>query len=230
MSLFTMDSLVTVKEFKVQPWEVLLSTIIMSLLFLHSFIKGKHTERFKTFNLKWDLDLSKLIKYGSATGAEMFLAFTCFSTFVALFHSYGSAEAISATIALNWEIIVFMPLKISIGLMSLVGRYMGSQELEKVYRAIKSSLLLTILTMVLVLFFSKTEALIAPFIPDGVEADILPLASVMLKIVCLYCISNRINLTISGTLRASGDTRAVMSIVLAGDLVMIMVSYYLIKA
>lgn len=80
-----------------------------------------------------------------------------------------------------------------------------------------------------VLFFTKTEALITPFLPEGASTDILPLASVMLKIVCLYCLANGINLTMSGTLRASGDTRAVMSIVLFGDFIMIFASYYMIK-
>ena len=112
----------------------LFSSMVMCVLFLVSFLKAETAKRFQSnLKLKLDLNLCKtLVKFGSATGIEMTLAFVCFSTFVAMFHSYGSSEALSATIALNWEILAFLPTwGISIGLMSLVGRYMGSRDLEK---------------------------------------------------------------------------------------------------
>jgi len=215
----------------------LISTVFMSLLFLKSFLNPYNKERFKT-NLKLRYNkslLKKLIQFGTATGLEMTLVFVSFSTFVALFHSYGSNEALSATIVLNWEIVAFLPAcGIGLGLMSLDGKHMGAKELENAQRTVKSGLILTFLTMALacLLFFTQTQNLISIFIPQGISGaseEIMPLASIMLKLVSLYCLANAVNLILSGTLRASGDTKAVMTIAFVGDFFMLFAAYYMIK-
>lgn len=213
------------------------SMAIMSAFFLRIFLSSSLQSDFGTnLHLRWNQSiLLKLLRFGIPSGVEMFLTFIAFSTFVALFCSYGLNEALSATIAFNWDIVAFMPVwGISIGLMSLVGRYMGASQLDYAIRSIKSGAIAAFSAMFLasVIFFTMTEALIVIFLPDHSEAtyrDIVPLASVMLKLISLYCFANAANLVLSGALRASGDTKAVMYIAVCGQWLMIILSYCAIR-
>jgi MATE family multidrug resistance protein len=215
----------------------ILSSLLMCVIFSMVFLQKEYKEDFGTnLYLKWNSQLvAKLIHFGSATGFEMTLVFATFSTFVALFHSYGANEALSATIVLNWEIVAFLPtFGVSIGLMSLVGKYMGAGELENAKRSIISATLLSLGTMLFAcfIFITQTEYLIHIFLPDKntvTYSTIMPLASTMLKLICFYCLANGVNLVLSGALRAAGDTKAVMYIALIGDWAMLFIAYYMIK-
>jgi len=213
------------------------SSLFMFFIFIMAFLKKEYKKEFDTtLLLKWDPHLlSKLIRFGSATGFEMTLVFASFLTFIAFFHSYGPNQALSATIVFNWEIIAFLPtFGVSIGLMSLVGKYMGAGELENAKRSVKSASFVSIGTMLLacLIFMTQTQHLISVFLSDKsllAYNTVMPLASTMLKLICFYCLANGVNLVLSGALRAAGDTKAVMCIAFLGDLGMLCVAYYLIK-
>ena len=214
----------------------LVSTAFMSFLFLYLFMKPIYQENFKSsLKLKFNSKvMSKLLKFGTAGGVEFLLTFSAFTTFMALFHSYGINEAFSATIVLNWEIVAFMPMfGVSIGLMSLVGKYMGAEEVDHALETIKSGFILSAIVMLMacLLFIFKSEELIKVFLLEGQESfqEVLTLSSTMLKLVCFYCIANSFNLILSGTLRASGDTKAVMYIAIVGQWLMLVLSYLAIK-
>ena len=214
-----------------------LSSLIMCFVFGIIFLQKEYKEEFgTTLLLKWNSHLTgKLIRFGAATGFEMTLVFASFLTFIAFFHSYGPNEAFSATLVLNWEIIAFLPtFGVSVGLMSLVGKYMGAGELENAKRSVKSASFVSIGTMLLacLIFVTQTEYLIYIFLPDkSLLADntVMLLASTMLKLICFYCLANGVNLVLSGALRAAGDTTAVMCIAFLCDLGMLAIAYYLIK-
>ena len=215
----------------------ILSTACMFILFGYVYLSSEYRKNFKTnLRLKWDrYTMRKLIYFGSPSGIEMLLTFLAFSTFVALFHSYGANEALAATIALNWDIVAFMPVwGISIGLMSLVGKYMGARDIKHAVQSVKSGAIASFATMLVasVIFFTLTEALVGVFLPDRSTTtydEIMPLASTMLKLISLYCFANAANLTISGALRAAGDTKAVMCISVTGQWLMLAASYLTIK-
>ena len=215
----------------------LTSSAIMCLMFIATFLSSHLKEQFQTnLNLKWNSELiKKLLNYGSASGMEVFITFAAFSSFMALFHSYGHNEALASTIVLSWEIVAFLPTwGISIGVMSLVGRYMGARDIDSAVRAIKSGFFTSFFLMILatVLFLWQSEALVGIFIPSTAtdsSASLLSLSGRMLKLVCIYCIFNAYNLIISGAMRASGDTKAIMLIAILGQCLMLLVGYYSIK-
>lgn len=214
-----------------------ISVAFMSLLFTLAFLSPKMKKAYKTnLKLKWDDEImGKLVKFGSPSGVEMLLTFVAFSTFVALFHSYGVNEALSATIVFNWDIVAFLPVwGISIGLMSLVGKYMGAHKIQDAITSIKSGAIASFLTMAFasLAFFTMTELLISVFLPDTSEAtynEIMPLASTMLKLVSLYCFAIASNLVMSAALRAAGDTKSVMYIAITGQWFMLILAYCAIR-
>ena len=171
--------------------------------------------------------LSKLMKFGGPTGAEFFLIFVAFNTFVGLFHSYGANEASAMTIAFNWDIVAFLPLwGLNIGLMSLVGRYMGSNQVDMAIKATWSGAKIAIgLTIFFaLLFFSFTDPLIQMFLPDDLGNDyaqIMHLSRYMLRLVSIYCFANAVNMVFTATLRAAGDTRWCMVCSLVTNLSML---------
>ena len=133
-----------------------------------------------------------------------------------LFHSYGTNEALAITIALNWDILSFLPIfGLSGGLMSLVGRYMGGRQPETAAKAtmsgLKFSLSLTLIASMLFLTF--TTEMIEVFLPGNLGEDrpkILELATFMLRTVSIYIFANAFFMMLSSALRAAGDTRVCM--------------------
>jgi MATE family multidrug resistance protein len=199
--------------------------LILAYMFLNKFIQEKYQTHFK---IRFHKEIfTKLLYFGAPSGFEMFLTFVAFSGFVALFHSYGVEEALSATIAFNWDIVAFMPVwGISIAIMSLVGQYMGARRLDYALRAIKSGAICSFVVMFIAscFFLFYTEALVNVFLPENKPLNVLPLASSMLKLTAIYCFANAANLTMSGALRAAGDTRAVMVVATLGQWTMFGVS------
>ena len=168
-----------------------LSTVCMFGLFISVFLNSKNQRYFQT-NLKLKLNkklMKKLLYFGSPSGVEMFLTFAAFSIFVALFHSYGVNEALSATIAFNWDIVAFMPVwGISIALMSLMGKHMGARNIKHALNSVRSAAIASFATMFVasIIFFTFTEILVGMFLPDKsprTYTEIMPLASKMLKLI-----------------------------------------------
>lgn len=215
----------------------LLSGVFMVGMFCFIYLSPKMKELYQTnFKLKLDRKIfNKLIKFGAPSGFEITLTFAAFSTFMALFHSYGPKEALAATIVLNWEIAAFLPAwGVSVGVSSLVGKYMGARDIESALRSIGSGFLASFLVMFVAcfLFVSQTETLVSLFIPRDPKEEfeqILKMSAPMLQLVCLYCLSNAFNLVLSGALRAAGDTKSVMVIAIMGQWLMLGSGYYCIK-
>ena len=194
----------------------------------------KSDTRIKFLSFNKDI-LKKLIYFGCPTGVEFFLVFFAFNTFVVLFHSYGIDEAFAMTIVFNWDIIAFLPLwGLNIGIMSLVGQYLGANKVNLALRTTYSGLKIAaiIISCVSLCFWFFSENLAKIFITDENTQDytqVLALASTMIKTASLYCIAEAINLVFSATLRASGDTRWCMWVSVIGHWSILLVTYFTIK-
>ena len=209
----------------------------MSLIFVVILIRTQFKDRFSLKDvLRFDFSImKKIIRYGVPTGIEFFLIFFAFSTFVALFHSYGIHEALAMTITFNWDILAFYPVwGINIGLMSIVGRYLGAKNqslaLRSTYSGAKMVFSLTSLFTLIVWFLA--EPMVAMFIPESIGQDydkVLYLGVSMLKLLVVYFWGTAINLVYSATLRAAGDTRFCMYISILGDLTMLVATYMAIR-
>jgi MATE family, multidrug efflux pump len=154
----------------------------------------------------------KLLKFGYPAGLEMFLNVLAFDVAVLIFHAHSLATAAASTIMFNWDMVSFVPLiGIEIGVMSLVGRYMGAKKPEIAERSVMSGLKLSWIysLVILVLFVFFPEWLVNIFRPAGEDpifTEAAPMAVFMVRVASLYVIVEGGIVVLSGALRGAGDT------------------------
>jgi MATE family multidrug resistance protein len=163
--------------------------------------------------MRFDAGVFKsLLRYGSPTGAEMFLNIFAFNLMVMTFHSMGPVAATAATIVFNWDMVSFVPLiGLEIGVTSLVGRFMGARDPDGAHRSAMSGLKLGLMysAIVLVFFLGAPRLLIEVFRPNGpqdvfVQAE--PLALTMIRLASIYVLVEALVVVLIGALRGAGDT------------------------
>ncbi|MDD4457330.1 MAG: MATE family efflux transporter [Syntrophotalea acetylenica] len=154
----------------------------------------------------------KLLRFGSPAGVEMFLNLLAFTSMIMLFHAHGLVTAAAVTIVFNWDLVSFVPLLgIQIGVVSLVGRYLGAGRPDIAARATRSGLKMacSYSLVILVLFVSLPAELVAVFEPhqaDAIFSQAAPLATGMLRLAAFYVLADAVMLVFSGALRGAGDT------------------------
>ena len=112
----------------------------------------------------------------------------------------------------------FVPLiGVQIGVMSLVGRYMGAGDPDTAHRAAMSGIKIgwVYSSVILVLFTCFPEMLVSVFRPvdaDPVFEQAVPMAVFMIRLASLYVMIEAVVAVFSGTLRGAGDTLWAMCI------------------
>jgi MATE family, multidrug efflux pump len=156
--------------------------------------------------------MGKLLWFGYPAGVEMFLNVLAFTGMIFAFHAHGPVTATATTIMFNWDMVSFVPLiGIQIGVMSLVGRYMGAGDPDTAHRAAMSGIKCgwVYSSVILVLFACFPEALVSVFQPvdaDPIFDQAVPTAVFMIRMASLYVMIEAIVIVFSGTLRGAGDT------------------------
>jgi multidrug resistance protein, MATE family len=156
--------------------------------------------------------LKKLLRFGSPAGLELFLNLLAFTAMILIFHADGLVTATAVTIVFNWDMVSFVPLLgIQVGVVSLVGRYMGAGRPDIAERVAYSGLkMASIYSLgILLLFISLPEQLVGIFRPAGPDAifsEAAPLAVTMLRLAALYVMADAAMVVFSGALRGAGDT------------------------
>lgn len=164
-------------------------------------------------SLRFDREaMGKLLRFGYPAGLEFFLNVLAFAGIVLVFHARGPVAATATTIMFNWDMISFVPLVgVQIGVMSLVGRYMGAGDPDTAHRATMSGLRLSWIysSVILVLFLLFPRALVNVFAPDGpddVFVQAMPTAVFMVRFASIYVMVDAAVVVFSGALRGAGDT------------------------
>ena len=177
--------------------------------------------------------IKRYVRLGLPSGVEMFLNVAAFNLFLLMFQSYGIAEGASAAIVFNWDILSFVPMMgINIGIVSLIGRYVGAGNMEKTNEVIAAGFLLAIgysalLATVFVIF---RQPLVDLFISEGVDyEEIRQLASFMMLGLATYVMADAMILVIGGVLRGAGDTRWLMYASVLLHWLMLLEQYVVIK-
>lgn len=179
--------------------------------------------------------MKKLVRFGYPSGLEFFLNISAFNLVVMLFHSYGLTVATAVTIAFNWDMLSFIPLiGVNIGVISLVGRYMGARNPEMAHRAAMSGLKLVCLySFFIVLTFSIVPGfLVDVFSPaegDAAFALSRPLAVFMVRMVSIYVFADAIGIVFGGALRGAGDTFVTMCLSVGAHWLMVLVLLPLVR-
>ncbi len=179
--------------------------------------------------------MKKLLRYGSPAGVEMFLNLLAFTLIVLIFHSHGTVTATAVTIVFNWDLVSFVPLLgLQIGVVSLVGRYMGAGKPDVAERAALSGLKMGWIysSLVLLLFVSLPQQMVGIFAPSESNELFLaaaPLAVDMLRLAALYVLADATIVVFSGTLRGAGDTLWAMGLSVAMHWLMVPIVFVFLK-
>ena len=156
--------------------------------------------------------MGKLLWFGYPAGVEMFLNVLAFTGMILAFHAHGPVTATATTIMFNWDMVSCVPLiGVQIGVMSLVGRYMGAGDPDTAHRAAMSGIKIgwVYSSVILVLFACFPATLVNVFRPVGpnpVFDQAVPTAVFMIRLASLYVMIEAVTTVFSGTLRGAGDT------------------------
>jgi len=181
---------------------------------LTAYLSGETRRTYRVWHsLRFDRDaMAKLLRFGYPAGVEMFLNLMAFNAMIVAFHAHSPATATAVTVMFNWDMVSFVPLiGIQIGVMSLVGRYMGAANPDIAHRSAMSGLKCGWLYSLIILFFFVCfpKHLVAMFRPEQVDAIFLeaaPIAVRMIRIASIYVMFEGVMVVFSGTLRGAGDT------------------------
>ncbi|MBN2511552.1 MAG: MATE family efflux transporter, partial [Sedimentisphaerales bacterium] len=191
----------------------------LGILVISYFIGTIRTEYAvgQSFHFDWNI-MKKLLRYGYPTGVEFFLNMLAFTVLVLKFHGISPTSAAAVTVVFNWDMVSFIPLiGIHIGVISLVGRYMGARQPDTAHRATLSGLKLAwaYSFCTLMIFALLPHYLVGVFRPaetDPVFEQAFPMAVTMVRMAALYVMADAMMLVFGGALRGAGDTFWVMCI------------------
>jgi len=186
------------------------------LLFLLFYFEKKNRITFK-ISSAFIFDraiMRRYVRLGLPSGLEMFLNVAAFNLFLLMFQSYGIPEAAAATIVFNWDILAFIPmLGLNIGVISLIGRFVGANDMGKTNQVIASGFLLSLgyTGILAIIFVVYRTPLVQIFISPGEDYEaIFELTSFMMLGLATYIMADAVRLIASAVLRGAGDTRWLM--------------------
>lgn len=201
-------------EIRGAAWATVLSGFLPVVILVWRFFSVRLRREYETLGhiiLQKEI-LLKLIRYGMPAGVETFVNVGGFTFFTMVLYSYSADVAAATTIVLNWDMVSFLPLTgISQAASSLVGRYLGAGKKKLALRSAWSGLKLGWIyaAMITILYFSATTFLVHLFARADKPQDFLgveSVATVMLKISCLYFFFDATYAVLGGILRGAGDT------------------------
>ena len=211
------------------------STILAFLLFLGFYFHKKHREEFGVMRA-WVLDTKILRRYwrlGFPSGLEMFLNVAAFNLFLLMFQSYGIAEAASAAIVFNWDILSFVPMiGLNLGVISLVGRFVGARNMERVNEVMTAAftLGLSYSAMLAFIYITWRYPLVEVFAPpSGDFTAIRELSAFMMIGLSSYVMADAVILVSGGILRGAGDTRWLMVASVSLHWAMLVAQFFIIR-
>lgn len=212
-----------------------ISTLFTLVLYALYYFRKEHRETFKV-NEAFIYDkpiLKRFLRLGLPSGVEMFLNVAAFNLFLLMFQSYGVTAGASAAIVFNWDMVSFVPMiGLNIGIVSLIGRYVGAQNMSKTNEVIRASFLIALCYsgLLMVLFISMRSSLVDLFLSAGGDyQSIHDLASYMMLGLSSYVMADAIILVSGGVLRGAGDTRWLMIASVSLHWAMLVAQYVVIK-
>ena len=216
-------------------WGTVLSSIFAVVIFLTFYLARSNRVRFAiNQSLVFDAGIiRRYLRLGFPSGVEMFLNVAAFNLFLLMFQGYGIAEAASATIVFNWDILSFVPLVgLSIAVMSLIGNAVGSGDMSRATAITTAGYMLGLgYSLILAItYVSFRNPLVEMFIFQDTEADaIRTLSRFMMVGLSCYVLCEGVLQVAAGVLRGAGDTHWVMYASVTLHWAMLVSQYFIIK-
>ena len=179
--------------------------------------------------LRWHWPtMTKLLRLGAPSGAELFLNLLAFNLLVLVFHSRGPEVAAAVTVAFNWDMMSFIPLiGINIGVASLVGRNMGARRPDLAHRVTMSGIkLVCVYISIIILTYSLLPTVLAGLFLSPADGEAWRLAVFMVRLVSVYVFADALGLVFSGALRGAGDTFATMCLSVSTHWVLLLTTVF----
>jgi MATE family multidrug resistance protein len=211
-----------------------ISTVFSIGVYLIFYLNRFNREKFsvmESFKLNTGI-LKRYLRLGFPSGFELFIGAGTFNLFLLMFQSYGVREGAAMAIVFNWDMLSFVPLVgINIAITSLIGRYVGAQDMSRANEVISSGFLiaLTYSGLMGLCFIIFRFELMEFFATPGEDfSEIRDLGAKMMIGLTTYVMADAIILICSGTLRGAGDTRWLMVTSIALHLLMLLVQFLVI--
>jgi MATE family, multidrug efflux pump len=215
-----------------------LSTVVASVfsigLFFAFYFSRSHRLQFNVMaSFHFDLGITRrYLRLGTPSGLESFLNTATFNLFLLMFQSYGVVQGAAMAIVFNWDMLSFVPMiGLNIGVMSLIGRFVGANDMARTNQVISSGFIAALgySGLLAVLFLIFRVPLIDVFATsDQNFHEIRELASNMMIGLATYMLADAVILISGGALRGAGDTRWIMVTSVSVHLVMLVAQYFII--
>jgi MATE family multidrug resistance protein len=215
-----------------------LGTIVATLftigVFLCFYLEKSHK---REFGVAGSLRLHRgimrrYLRLGMPSGLESFMNIATFNLFLLLFQSYGVVQGAAMAIVFNWDFLSFIPLiGLNIGVMSLIGRFVGAGNMERANQVISSGFIVAFgySGLLAILFLVFRESLVDVFdTQEIIFSDVRVLASHMMIGLVTYMLADAAILISGGALRGAGDTRWIMITSTSVHCLMLIAQYFVI--
>jgi MATE family multidrug resistance protein len=215
-------------------WGTVIASLFSLLLFLRFYFEQGNRQHFGVMqSLHLDLNiLRRFVRLGFPSGFELFINVACFNLFILMFQSYGVIQGASAAIVFNWDMLSFVPmLGLHIGVMSLIGRFVGAKDMGKTDEVIAAGFFVAlgysfVLALAFVFYRVEFVGILAGSGPERME--IIMLGSFMMLGLASYVMADASILISSAVLRGAGDTRWLMTTSIALHVLMLIAQYFII--
>jgi len=155
---------------------------------------------------RWS-DFTRFLRTSAPTGGTWLLDMTTFAIFGSIIARMGDVSMAASQAMLQLLSLSFMQaFAISIACGTLVGRYIGANDLEGAERSYRSSLTLGmgLAAFIALLFLSVPDALLGVFSRDP---EFLAIGRPLLALGAFFQVVDAVGIIASGALRGAGDTR-----------------------
>jgi MATE family, multidrug efflux pump len=204
------------------------------LLFLYFYLGREHRRQFSVAqSLVFDRGvMRRYLRLGTPSALESFMNTATFNVFLLMFQGYGVVQGASMAIVFNWDMLSFVPMMgLNIGVMSLIGRFVGAGDMARANQVISSGFILALgysgLLAILFLVF-RVELVDVFATSDASFAEIRTLAAAMMIGLTTYMMADAVILIAGGALRGAGDTRWIMLTSTSLHWLMLVAQYFVI--
>lgn len=211
-----------------------IATVFAIGIYLIFYLHSAHARQFGVYkSLRFDRGITRrYLRLGTPSGVENFMNVASFNLFLLMFQSYGVVQGAAMAIVFNWDMLSFIPMiGLNIGVMSLIGRFVGAGDMARANQVISSGFILAFgyAGILAVLFLTFRMELVDVFRTPGEDFEsIRLLAGQMMIGLATYMLADATILISGGALRGAGDTRWIMITSISVHWLMLLAQYFVI--
>lgn len=199
-------------------WATNIAALFSATLFGVLLLQRRYRDEFATLR-GWrpNRDLfHRLLRFGGPNGLNFMFDMVAFSFFILVVGRKGTLELTATNLAFSVNSLAFMPLMgCGIAVSIMVGQRLGRDDPDAAEYCTWTGLHLALLymgTMVLA-YLSVPRLFLMPYGLGAEGADLdeaLNIATLLLRIVALYCLFDAVYIVFTAALKGAGDTRFIM--------------------